>query len=79
MEIGKVVGMGVQLQQAYAAIQMPRSPKKIRVVIEQNKKLQKQRQILRDKVIKLTQRDSVLKEKLSCTFCRVSLASAKCR
>ena len=81
LEIGKVVGVGVQLKQSYAAIQMPRSPKKIKAIMEENKILQKRRQILKEKVVNLTQKDcAVRKEEISsCSFCRVSLASARCR
>ena len=81
LEIGKVVGVGVQLKQSYAAIQMPRSPKKIKTIMEENKILQKRRQILKEKVINLTQNNNAVRkeEMSSCSFCRVSLASARCR
>lgn len=80
-EIGKVVGVGVQLQHSYAAIQMPRSPKKVKAIMEENKILQKQRKILKEKVINLTQNNNAVRkeEMSSCSFCRVSLASARCR
>ena len=52
-EIGKVVGVVVQLQRSYAAIKMPRSPKKVKAIMEENKILQNEEKFSRRKSLTL--------------------------
>ena len=81
-ELGRVVSMGAQLQSEYTAVlQLPRSPKRVKVVMDKLDSLGQRKRLLNGRVVAFVKKKEELRkeEKTTCTHCRASLNSERSR
>jgi hypothetical protein len=81
-ELGRVVSMGAQLQSEYTAVlQLPRSPKRMKVVMGKLDSLGQRKRLLNGRVMAFTKKKEELRkeEKTTCSHCRASLNSERSR
>ena len=81
-ELGRVVSMGAQLQSEYTAIlQLPRSPKRVKVVMDKLDSLGQRKRLLNGRVMAFSRKKEELRreEKTTCSHCRASLNSERSR
>ena len=80
-ELGRVTYREAKLQAAYAALEMPRSLKEVKVIIDEKETLQKRRAELNKRVANFVceRRKRRQEQEKFCSFCRVPLSSNRAR
>ena len=81
-ELGRVVSMGAQLQSEYTAVlQLPMSPKRMKVVMDKLDSLGQRKRLLNGRVVAFSKKKEELRkeEKTTCIHCRASLNSERSR
>ena len=81
-ELGRVVSLGGQLQSEYTAVlQLPRLPKRMKVVMDKLDFLGQRKRLLNGRVLAFLKKKEELRkeEKTTCTHCRASLNSERSR
>ena len=80
-ELGRVTYSENKLQVAYAALTMPRSSKKVKVIMDKKELLQNRRAELNKRVANFVceRRKQRQEQEKLCSFCRVPLSSNRAR